>query len=87
MLLTPAELDAIALTVMLAGVTTLLLLLLGTPLAWWLSRRRGTVPALLEALVAMPLILPSTVLGFYLLLLPAPDSGQLVAWPSASALW
>lgn len=80
MLLTPAELDAIALTVMLAGVTTLLLLLLGTPLAWWLSRRRGTVPALLEALVAMPLILPPTVLGFYLLLLLAPDSALGSLW-------
>ncbi|MBN7797882.1 molybdate ABC transporter permease subunit [Parahaliea mediterranea] len=69
-----AELEAIALTLMLAGTTTVLLLLLGTPLAWWLSRRRGTIPALLEAVVAMPLVLPPTVLGFYLLLLLAPDT-------------
>jgi molybdate transport system permease protein len=72
--LSPAEIDAIELTVALAGVTTVLLLLLGTPLAWWLSRRRGNIPALVEALVAMPLILPPTVLGFYLLLLLAPDT-------------
>lgn len=72
MSLSPAELDAIRLTVALAGTTTVLLLLLGTPLAWWLSRSRGATGALVEALVAMPLILPPTVLGFYLLLMLAP---------------
>jgi molybdate transport system permease protein len=72
--LTNAELEAIYLTAALASITTVLLLILGTPLAWWLSRRRGNVPAALEALVAMPLILPPTVLGFYLLLLFTPDS-------------
>ena len=79
MSLNTAELDAIYITVALASVTTVLLLILGTPLAWWLSRRRGNLPAVLEAVVAMPLILPPTVLGFYLLLLFAPDStlGQL----------
>jgi molybdate transport system permease protein len=72
-------LNAIWLTVALAGTTTVILLLLGTPLAWWLSRRHGTVAALLEAIVALPLILPPTVLGFYLLIMFAPDSslGQL----------
>ena len=74
MSLSPAETDAIALTLALAGVTTVLLLLLGTPLAWWLSRRRGNIAALVEALVALPLILPPTVLGFYLLLMLAPDT-------------
>lgn len=69
-----AELEAIYLTIALASITTVLLLVLGTPLAWWLSRRRGNVPAALEAVVAMPLILPPTVLGFYLLLLFTPDS-------------
>ncbi len=72
--LSPAELDAIALTLALAAVTTALLLLLGTPLAWWLSRQRGSLGAFIEALVALPLILPPTVLGFYLLLLLAPDT-------------
>ncbi|MGB1139375.1 MAG: molybdate ABC transporter permease subunit [Halioglobus sp.] len=74
MSLSSTELDAIYLTIALASVTTLWLMVLGTPLAWWLSRRSGTVPALLEALVALPLILPPTVLGFYLLLIFAPDS-------------
>ncbi|MGB1142620.1 MAG: molybdate ABC transporter permease subunit, partial [Halioglobus sp.] len=74
MSLSSTELDAIYLTIALASVTTLWLMVLGTPLAWWLSRRSGTIPALLEALVALPLILPPTVLGFYLLLMFAPDS-------------
>jgi len=77
--LSASELDAISLTVALASITTVILLVLGTPLAWWLSRHRGNVAALVEAVVAMPLILPPTVLGFYLLLLFAPDTalGQL----------
>lgn len=79
MSLNSAELDAIYITIALASITTLLLLLLGTPLAWWLSRQRGNLAAVLEALIAMPLILPPTVLGFYLLLMFAPDTalGQL----------
>lgn len=80
MSLTTAELDAIYLTVALASITTVLLLILGTPLAWWLSRRRGNLPAALEAVVAMPLILPPTVLGFYLLLLFAPDTALGRFW-------
>ncbi len=78
--LNSAELDAIYLTVALASVTTALLVLLGTPLAWWLSRQRGNLTAAIEALVAMPLILPPTVLGFYLLLLFAPDTAVGRAW-------
>jgi len=72
--LTTAEIEAIYLTVALASITTVILLIVGTPLAWWLSRRRGNLPAALEAAVALPLILPPTVLGFYLLLLFAPDT-------------
>ena len=75
-----AELEAIRLTALLATVTTVILLLLGTPLAWWLARRRGNLGAAVEALVATPLILPPTVLGFYLLLLLAPDSIVGRAW-------
>ena len=67
-------------TVALASITTIILLILGTPLAWWLSRRRGNLPAALEAIVAMPLILPPTVLGFYLLLLFAPDTALGQFW-------
>lgn len=74
------ELDAVYLTVALATITTLILLCLGTPLAWWLSRRRGNIAALVEAVVAMPLILPPTVLGFYLLLLFAPGTGLGQWW-------
>lgn len=70
---------AIGVTLRLAGISTLLLLLLGTPLAWWLSRRSSVVASFVEALVALPLVLPPTVLGFYLLIALAPDSppGQL----------
>lgn len=80
MSLNTSELDALYLTVALASITTVLLLILGTPLAWWLSRHRGNIPAALEAVVAMPLILPPTVLGFYLLLLFAPDTALGRFW-------
>lgn len=80
MLIGSTELEAIRLTVTLATVTTLILVLLGTPLAWWLARQRGSLGALIEALVATPLILPPTVLGFYLLLLLAPDTALGSAW-------
>jgi molybdate transport system permease protein len=53
----------------LAGMTTLLLLLVGTPIAWWLSETRSRAKIILEAVVALPLVLPPTVLGFYLLLM------------------
>lgn len=77
--LSPSELDVIGLTAALAGTTTVILLIIGTPLAWWLATRRSNTSALVEALVALPLVLPPTVLGFYLLLALAPDSplGQL----------
>ena len=68
------ELAAIWLTLKLATITTLFLLLLGTPLAWWLSQRRSNFSALVESFVALPLILPPTVLGFYLLLILAPQT-------------
>ena len=69
----------IGLTAQLAGLSTLLLLLLGTPLAWWLARTRSPVKPFVASLVAMPLVLPPSVLGFYLLLLMGPQGfvGQL----------
>jgi molybdate transport system permease protein len=69
-----AEADLLALwtTLRLAVTSTLILLLLGTPLAWWLARTRWRQKFLLEALIAMPLILPPTVLGFYLLIMLGP---------------
>lgn len=65
--------DAIALTLKLAGCTTLLLLVFGTPLAWWLARTRSWLKGPLGALVALPLVLPPTVLGFYLLVAMGPQ--------------
>ncbi|HMO43355.1 MAG TPA: ABC transporter permease subunit, partial [Phenylobacterium sp.] len=61
-------------TVRLAGVTTLLLLLLSTPLAWWLARSPSRWTAVVGAVVGLPLVLPPTVLGFYLLLALGPYS-------------
>jgi molybdate transport system permease protein len=83
-LLSGPEWQAVALTLRLAFISTLVLMLLGTPLAWWLSRRRGTVAALIEALVALPLILPPTVLGFYLLIALAPDALPGQAWQAVT---
>jgi molybdate transport system permease protein len=68
-MLSPADLSALWITLKLAVLTTLILLLLGTPLAWWLARSQWRYKFLLEAVIALPLILPPTVLGFYLLLL------------------
>ena len=68
-----ADWTTVRLTLALAGLSTLLLLLLGTPLAWWLARTRTALKPLVAALVAMPLVLPPTVLGFYLLLLLGPQ--------------
>ena len=64
---------AVVLTLQLAGLTTLILLVLGTPLAWWLARTRSWAKALVGAVVALPLVLPPTVLGFYLLVTMGPD--------------
>jgi molybdate transport system permease protein len=71
--MTAADWSAIRLTAELAALTTLLLLLLGTPLAWWLARTRSRSKPLWSALVAMPIVLPPSVLGFYLLLLMGPQ--------------
>lgn len=72
--------DALWLTLKLAAVSTLWLLLLGTPLAWWLARRKTLASTVVEAVVALPLVLPPTVLGFYLLIAFAPQSALGQAW-------
>lgn len=66
-MLSPSDLGALWVTLKLAGLSTLILLLIGTPLAWWLARSRFRFKSIIEALVALPLVLPPTVLGFYLL--------------------
>lgn len=70
--MTQDDLLAVGLTLRLAFVTTLVLLLLGTPLAWWLSQTKRRIKIIVEAMVALPLVLPPTVIGFYLLLTLGP---------------
>jgi molybdate transport system permease protein len=74
------DLGPVWLTLRLAAVTVTLLLLVGTPLAWWLAHTRTRVKPLIEALTALPLVLPPTVLGFYLLVLFAPNAPLGGAW-------
>ena len=78
-MLSDADLQAIGLTLRLASTVTVLLLLVGTPLAWWLARTRSWLKAPIGAVVALPLVLPPTVLGFYLLVAMGPNGplGQL----------
>ncbi len=75
----PDDWNAVLLTLKLAGTTTLLLLLFGTPIAWWLARTRSWLKGPVGAAVALPLVLPPTVLGFYLLVTLGPNGpiGQL----------
>ena len=68
------DLSAFWLTARLAFVTTTLLLIVGTPVAWWLARTRSRFKPAIEALIALPLVLPPTVLGFYLLIAMNPDA-------------
>lgn len=67
-----ADLSAVWLTLKLASLVTLLLLLIGTPIAWWLARTRSRLKGIIGAVVALPLVLPPTVLGFYLLIALGP---------------
>ena len=80
-MLTEGDLQAIWLTVRLAATVTLILLLIGTPIAWWLARTRSWWKGPLGAVVALPLVLPPSVLGFYLLLAMGPNGpvGKLTA--------
>ena len=73
------DLAAVWLTLKLASVVTILLLIVGTPIAWWLARTRSRLKGAVGAVVALPLVLPPTVLGFYLLVAMGPNGpvGQL----------
>ena len=80
--LAPGDWQALVLTLKLASVVTLLLYLVGTPVAWWLARSASRWRGPVAAVVALPLVLPPTVLGFYLLLAMGPNgpAGQLTQW-------
>jgi molybdate transport system permease protein len=71
-MLSAADIDALWLTLKVASLTTVILLLLGTPLAWWLVRSTFRWKNICNALVALPIVLPPSVLGFYLLILMSP---------------
>jgi len=68
------DIQALLLTLRLAGVTTVILLIVSLPLAWWLARSARRIRSAVEALSALPLLLPPTVLGFYLLVMLGPDT-------------
>ncbi len=86
--LSPEDIQAIVLTLQLASVTTVLLLLLATPVAWWLAHTHSVWRAPVASLVALPLVLPPTVLGFYLLVTLGPNGpiGQFTQWAGWGAL-
>lgn len=88
MLLEEQDLIALFVTLKLATVSTAVLLLLGTPLAWWLSRSQWRYKYFIEAIIALPLILPPTVLGFYLLISLGPHGpiGSLVSFLGGESL-
>ncbi len=87
-MLNPGDLSAIWVTLKLATTTTLLLLLIGTPIAWWLAKTRSWWKNPVGAVVALPLVLPPTVLGFYLLLLLGPNGavGKFTQWAGLGLL-
>lgn len=73
------EWSPLILSVKLASITTILLLLIGTPIAWWLANTNTRFKPVIEAVVAMPIVLPPTVMGYYLLVLLGPK-GMVGAW-------
>lgn len=82
--MTGTDLGPVWLTLRLAAITTVVLLALGTPIAWWLAHTRSRVRPFVEALTALPLVLPPTVLGFYLLVFLSPASTLGGLWQSAT---
>lgn len=71
-ILTDLDLSALWITIRLATMTVLVLLIVGTPLAWWLAHTRSRLRPIVEAVVALPIVLPPTVLGFYILIALGP---------------
>ena len=82
MMLTDSDFSALWLTFEVATLTTFILLLLGIPLAWWLTQTRSKWKTICNALIALPLVLPPTVLGFYLLILLGKNGvvGEFTTW-------
>jgi molybdate transport system permease protein len=78
------DLGPLWLTIQLAAVTTVILLVVGTPIAWWLAHTRSRAKSVVEAVTALPLVLPPTVLGFYLLVFLSPNSMLGGLWLSAT---
>lgn len=74
------EFTAIWLTAKLAGITTVVLMVIATPLAWWLAHSQHRLKPAVEAITAIPLVMPPTVLGFYLLILFSPDNALGGLW-------
>ncbi len=87
-ILSVEDLTALWITLKLAGITTLILIILGTPLAWWLAKSQSRFKIIIEAIVALPLVLPPTVLGFYLLIALGTNGpvGKLMIWLGAQPL-
>jgi molybdate transport system permease protein len=87
-MLSSADLDTLLLTFKVAGIATTIMLLVGTPLAWWLNRTHSVWKGPINAIVALPLVLPPTVLGFYLLVLMGPSGviGQFTNWLGLGSL-
>jgi len=88
MTLAEGDVQALLLTAKLAATTTLILLVVGTPVAWWLARTKSWCKGPAAAIVAMPMVLPPSVLGFYLLMLMGPHGpiGHLTKWLGVSQL-
>jgi len=78
------ELAPVLVTIKLATITTVILLIMGTPVAWWLSQTNHKFKTVVESIVALPLVLPPTVLGFYLLMALSPDGFLGGIWSTIS---
>jgi len=72
-MLDESSLSALLLTLQLAAISTVILVVFGSPFAWWLTQTKWRGKSVIEALVALPIVLPPTVLGFYLLIALGPD--------------
>jgi molybdate transport system permease protein len=81
-MLTSADLDTLMLTFKVASLSTALMMVFGTPLAWWLARTDSAWKGFINSVVALPLVLPPTVLGFYLLVMMGPTGviGEFTTW-------